>query len=69
MLLILLLVDRDDVFGRHRVLGRPIETMSNRKTSGEADFGRSFRVVAGPETVQARESCVTGSYGQKTRMD
>jgi hypothetical protein len=29
-----------------------------RKTSGEADFGRSFR-VAGPETLQAHESCVT----------
>ena len=36
-----------------------IGVLSARKTSGEADFGRSFRVVAGPETVQARESCVT----------
>src|SRR5215472_4546444 len=31
------------------ILRGPGGTLSTRKTSGEADFGRSFRVVAGPE--------------------
>jgi len=42
----------------HNVDPEKYQWVSTRKTSGEADFGRSFRVVAGPETVQARESCV-----------
>jgi hypothetical protein len=43
------------------------QNLSNRKTSGEADFGRSFRVVAGPETVRKPASLASQDVSEASR--
>jgi hypothetical protein len=43
--------------------GYVLRAQATRKTSGEADFGRSFRVVAGPETVHCASPRVLASQG------